>query len=143
MAIPDAKFLGLRSIDFERCELSDEREDHAQRHRHQAGQADRRLSLVRRQEAVAKRDREDAQQRLQAGSRIADLQGHQLRDRDVRAGAAGGAGLAGLSWLSVVSCQLPIVSGHSSVQFLKQQCPKGASSSSPGLAAPAAYPGIG
>ena len=23
MAIPDAKFLGLRSIDFERCELSD------------------------------------------------------------------------------------------------------------------------
>ena len=29
MAIPDARFLGLRSIDFERCGLSEQREDHA------------------------------------------------------------------------------------------------------------------
>ena len=41
------QFLGLRSNDFERCELSDSVQDQPQRHRHQAGQADRQLSLVR------------------------------------------------------------------------------------------------
>ena len=41
MAIPDARYLGLRSSDYERCELSLERADQAQRAGHQAGQPDR------------------------------------------------------------------------------------------------------
>ena len=73
MAIPDATFLGLRSSDFERCELSPSVTDQPERHRHQARQADRQLSLVRAQEGLAEGNRADAQQRLQAGSRIADL----------------------------------------------------------------------
>ncbi len=36
MAIPEAKFLGLRSIDFERCDLSRQREDRDERQRSQA-----------------------------------------------------------------------------------------------------------
>ena len=53
MAIPDAKFLGLRSKDFQRVPAVRQREDLAERHRPQAGQADRRLSVVRPQEGVA------------------------------------------------------------------------------------------
>ncbi len=73
------------------------REDQSQRPGHQAGQADRRLSLVFRQKGVAKRNRADAGQRLQAGSRGADLQGHQLRHRNLHAGAASRRRLARLS----------------------------------------------
>ena len=53
MAIPDARFLGLRSKDFAALRAVGQREDHAERHRPQAGQADRQLSLVRPQEALA------------------------------------------------------------------------------------------
>ena len=67
-----------------------QREDLAQRQRPQAGEADRRLSLVRPQEALAEGNREDAGQRLQAGSRGPRQQGHQLRDRRVHAATAGG-----------------------------------------------------
>ena len=56
MAIPDAKFLGLRSKDFERVQTVGQREDRPERHRPQAGQADRQLSLVRPQEALAEGD---------------------------------------------------------------------------------------
>ena len=74
MAIPDAKFLGLRSHRLTNAASSRRSvQDQSQRHRHQAGQADRQLPLVRAQEALAERDRADAQQRLQARSRIADL----------------------------------------------------------------------
>ena len=69
MAIPDAKFLGLRSMDYERCELSPSVKINLNEQRHQAGQADRQLSLVRAQESLAKRNRADARQRLQARSR--------------------------------------------------------------------------
>ena len=57
MAIPDAHYLGLRSNDYERCELIAQREDQAQRPGHQAGQADRQLPLVRAQEGLAERNR--------------------------------------------------------------------------------------
>ena len=42
-------------------------------------------------------------QRLQDGSRIADHQGHQLRDRRIRADAAEEEGLAGLSRVHVTT----------------------------------------
>ena len=69
MAIPEAEYLGLRSNDFERCQLSRQREDHAQRHRPQTGQANRQLSVVRQEARVAERNPKDAEERLQAGSR--------------------------------------------------------------------------
>ena len=47
MAIPDARFLGLRSKRFRALRAVGQREDRPQRHRPQAGQADRQLSLVR------------------------------------------------------------------------------------------------
>ena len=37
MAIPDVPYLGLRSNDYERCELSDSVQDQAQRQRHASG----------------------------------------------------------------------------------------------------------
>ena len=86
--------LGLRSKDFERCQLSDSvkinlNDNDIKRAKQIAGYP------WFAKKAVAEGDREDAQERLQAGSRIADLERHQLRDRRVRAGAAGGSGLVG------------------------------------------------
>ena len=69
MAIPDAKFLGLRSQRLRALRAVAQREDQPQRTGHQAGQANRQLSLVRAQEGLAERNRADARQRLQAGSR--------------------------------------------------------------------------
>ena len=69
MAIPDAKFLGLRVDRLRALRAVPQRENQSQRHRHQTGQANRRISLVRQQKAVAKGNRLDAPQRLQAGSR--------------------------------------------------------------------------
>ena len=74
-----------------------QREDRAERHGPQAGEADRRVSLVRAQEAVAEGNPKALGQRLQAGSGIADQQGHQLRDGRVHPRAAGRGGLAGLN----------------------------------------------
>ena len=51
---PTSRYLGLRSNDFERCELSDSVQDRPQRQRQQAGQADRQLSLVRTRSAWQK-----------------------------------------------------------------------------------------
>ena len=103
MAIPDAKFLGLRSKDFQRVPAVRQREDHAERHRPQAGQADRQLSLVRPQEGVAEGDQAAVGQRLQAGSRVVDQQGHQLRDRAIYARPVEGEGLVGLEAISRLS----------------------------------------
>ena len=98
MAIPDATLpRACGSIDFERCQLSNSVKINLNDTRHQAGQADRRLSLVRRQEGLAERNRPDARQRLQAGSRVADLERHQLRHRSLHARADGDGRLAGLS----------------------------------------------
>ena len=71
MAIPEAKYIGLRSKDFERCELSNSVKINLNEQDIEAGQADRRVPLVRRQESLAERNRDDARQRLQARSRIA------------------------------------------------------------------------
>src|SRR5712675_1661065 len=46
---------------------------------------------------MAARDSKDAAKRLQAGSRIADIEGHQLRDGRVRSGATSRSGLARLA----------------------------------------------
>ena len=96
MAIPDARFLGLRSMDFERCGLSDSVKIDAQRHRPQAGQADRRYPWFAHKKPWQKEIQRCSGQRLQAGSRSADQQGHQLRDRGYCAVAIGGRRLAGL-----------------------------------------------
>ena len=63
---------------------------------HPAGQADQQIPLVRQQEAVAERDRPDAQERLQARSRSADQQRHQLRHRGIRPRPANRAGFSRL-----------------------------------------------
>ena len=98
MAIPEARYLGLRSKDFERCKLSDSVKITLNDTDRKPGQADRQLPVVRRQEAVAEGDQADARQRLQARSRVAHQQGHQLRDGGIRAGPAGGEGLARLTF---------------------------------------------
>ena len=48
MAIPDARYLGLRSLDFRALPTVKQHEDQPQRQRHQTGQADRGIPLVRR-----------------------------------------------------------------------------------------------
>ncbi len=96
MAIPDCPLSGFAQHRFRSLRIVGQREDQSQRHRHQAGQTNRQLSLVCRQETLAERDRADAGQRLQTGSRIADLQGHQLRHRSLHARADRRRRLAGL-----------------------------------------------
>ena len=80
-----------------------QREDHAQRHRPQAGQADRQYPWFEKkrdwQTEIEKMLKNDF--KLEVESLIS--QGHQLRDRGVRAGAAARAGLAGLSDAGVSS----------------------------------------
>ena len=96
MAIPEAKYLGLRSIDFERCQLSDSvKITLNDTDRKRAKQIAKYPWFAKKREWQT-RDPEDAQERLQARSRIADLQRHQLRDGRIRPGAARGPGLAGL-----------------------------------------------
>ncbi len=96
MAIPDAVFLGPALEGFSGMPIVGQREDCAERYRSQAGQADRQLSLVRPQKALANGNQTPLGQWFQTGSRIADQQRHQLRHRAVHARAAEGKGLAGL-----------------------------------------------
>src|SRR5262249_44834414 len=77
-----------------------QRDDQAQRAGHQTRQPNQELPLVRAQEGLAERNRPDAQERLQDGSRSSDQQRHQLRDRRVCPRAAGGRGFSGLGWLA-------------------------------------------
>ncbi len=97
MAIPEARFLGIRSQRLRALPAFRQREDRPERHRPQACRSDRQVSVVRSEEAVAERDSQAAGQRFQARSRSADQQGHQLRDRAVHARAASRERLAGLS----------------------------------------------
>jgi DNA topoisomerase VI subunit A len=83
MAIPDARFLGLRSNDYVRCELSpsvqiklNEQDINAR------GRS--RNTLVRKEETVAEGNRVDAEERFQTRSRSLDQQRRQLRYRAVR-----------------------------------------------------------
>ena len=95
MAIPNARFLGLRSNDFERCSLSNSVKIMLNDTDRKRAKQIASLSLVRRQETLAAGDQADAGQRLQDGSRGLDQQGHQLRHRAVHA-ARLKARLAGL-----------------------------------------------
>ena len=101
MAIPNARYIGLRSKDFELCELSPSVRIKLSEQDIRAGQADQEVPVVRQQEAVAERDRPDAQERLQTRSRSAHQQGHQLRHRTIRPRPADRTGFSGLS-----SCRL-------------------------------------
>src|SRR5437773_8984145 len=74
-----------------------QRANQVERAGRQACPADRAISLVREQEAVAKRTRPDAQERLQTRSRSPHQQGHQLRHRAIRARTPRGGQLLGLS----------------------------------------------
>ena len=97
MAIPDAKFLGLRSKDFEECELSDSvKITLNDTDRKRAKQIAAYPWFAHKKREWQKEIEQHAGQRLQAGSRIADQQGHQLRHRAVHARAAEDEGLAGL-----------------------------------------------
>ena len=99
MAIPDAKFIGLRSIDFERCGLSNSVKISLSDTDRKRAKQIAEYPWFASKKAVAKGNRFDAPQRLQARSRVADLQRHQLRHRDVRSRAIGRAGLARLTEL--------------------------------------------
>ncbi len=58
LAIPDAKFLGIRAKDYDECDLPRRRQDRPHRQRHQARQGNRGLSVVRGPQRVAERDRD-------------------------------------------------------------------------------------
>ncbi len=96
MAIPDAKYLGLRSNDFERCELSDSVKITLNDTDRKRAKQIANYPWFEHKKAWQKEIKQMLDQRLQAGSRSADQQGHQLRDRGVRAGAAAAPRLAGL-----------------------------------------------
>ena len=97
MAIPDARFLGLRAIDFQRCGLSNSvkinlNDTDRKRAKQIAG-----YPWFENKKAWQKEIKQTAGQRLQAGSRSPDQQGHQLRDRGLHAATVGREGLLGLS----------------------------------------------
>ena len=97
LAIPDAKFFGHPRRRITRnATLTDDVQIELKRQRQKTRQRNRRLSLVCRSQRMATGNRQDAQQRLQDGSGIADYQGYQLRYRRIRADAAEEEGLAGL-----------------------------------------------
>ena len=97
MAIPDARFLGLRSNDYDRCQLTPSVQiklnDQDIKRARQIAQ----YPWFAQQEALAEGNRADAEERLQAGSRSADQQGHQLRHGRVRTRPTGGRQLPGLT----------------------------------------------
>ena len=64
MAIPEAKYIGLRSLDYDRCSLSDDVKIDPRRRRPQTGAADRQLRVVQGQEGVAEGNRSADSQRL-------------------------------------------------------------------------------
>ena len=103
MAVPDARFLGLRSIDFKRCGLSDSVKISLSDTDRKRAKTDRQLPLVRAQEGVAKRNQGDVGKRLQTGSGSPCEQGHQLRHRAVHATTAEREGLARLEATGSVS----------------------------------------
>jgi DNA topoisomerase-6 subunit A len=90
MAIPEARYLGLRSLDYGRCQLSPSVQIKIERAGHQTGAADRAVSVVLAQKALAEGDRADVEERLQARSRSPDQQRHQLCYGRIRAGPVGG-----------------------------------------------------
>ena len=73
MAIPEAKFLGLRSIDFERCGLSEGVKIALNENDRKRARQVVEVPVVREEGQVATRDRADAEERLQTGSRGAHL----------------------------------------------------------------------
>ena len=97
LAIPDAKFLGIRAKDYDECELTDdvqiELNDNDKKRANEIAAYPWFKDHKGWQKEIAKM----LSQRLQDGSRIADHEGHQLRDGGVRARAAEEEGLAGLS----------------------------------------------
>ena len=104
MAVPKARFLGLRTLDFKKFKLSDDVKIELDERRHHARQADARLPVVR-GEAVARRDQRSARGRLQDGDRSALQQGHQLRHRRLHSREDRQARLAGVSVLGTEGLQ--------------------------------------
>ena len=96
MAIPEVRVPRAAQQRFRAVPAFGLSEDRAQRQGPQTGQANRQLSLVRQKARLAARESENAAERFQVGSRVVDLEGHQLRDGGVRAGAARRSGLVGL-----------------------------------------------
>ena len=96
MAIPDAKFLGLRSKDFQQCQLSNSvkillNDTDRKRARQIAS-----YPWFAHKPPWQKEIKAAVGQRLQDGSRIVDQQRHQLRHRAIHARPAEGGRLAGL-----------------------------------------------
>ena len=96
MAIPAARFLGLRSSDYERCQLTPSVQIKLNDQDIKRAPPDRAVSVVRSQETVAEGNRNDAEERIQARSRSTDQQGHQLRHGAVRTDPPGGRHFPGL-----------------------------------------------
>src|SRR5688500_963144 len=93
------------------------RNDRAQRKRPQTGQANCGVSVVRKEARVAARNSENAAERFQTGSRVADLQRYQLRHRAIRSAAAGRKGLVGLA-VDIVRHHALLVSAAETFQLL-------------------------
>ena len=89
--------LGLRSKDFERCELSDSVKITLNDTDRKRAKQIANYPWFAHKKAWQKEIKRMLGQRLQAGSRSADQQGHQLRHRAICARPAGRAGFSGLS----------------------------------------------
>ena len=97
MAIPEARFLGLRAIDFQRCGLSNSVKINLNDTDRKRAKQIASYPWFASKKAWQKEIKQLLGQRLQAGSGSADQQGHQLRDRGLHAAKVGGEGLLGLN----------------------------------------------
>ena len=97
MAIPEARFPRIAQSGLWPLPTQPERADQTKRAGHQAGTADRAVSLVCEQKAVAKGNRDDAEERLQARSRSPDQQRHQLCYGRIRTGPVEGGRVSRLA----------------------------------------------
>jgi len=97
MAVPDAKFIGLRARDYQRCGLSEDVKIKLNDRDIERAKQIAEYPVVQGPQALAGGDQVAPARRLQDGSRVFDHEGHLLRDRGVHAAETQGSGFPGLS----------------------------------------------
>ena len=117
MAIPEARYLGLRSLDYGRCQLSPSVQIKLNEQDIKRARQIAQYPVVLAQKALAEGNRADVEERLQARSRSLDQQRHQLRHGRIRARAAGGGRFPRL--VDAAGCGQRELEGTSALAFFE------------------------